>query len=203
MATNVVEAIAVLANAVQAKDQPTGLHAHRVAKAARGLGVRLGLAETDLEALHRGGILHDVGKIVIATATLNKTGPLNRTERTRMQAHSIIGESIVAKILSDSLLLSIIRHHHERFDGCGYPDGLRGFEIPLLARIISVCDAYDALISDRAYRLRISPAAAVAVLRGGAGRQWDPDLVDVLATQVRTGEGLGSVQIAATIAFAS
>jgi len=101
-----------------------------------------------------------------------------------MQAHSIIGESMAAAILSDGLLLSIIRHHHERFDGCGYPDGLRGREIPLLARIVSVCDAYDALVSDRPYRLRVSPPAAVAILRSGAGAQWDPELVDVLAQRL-------------------
>jgi putative two-component system response regulator len=191
---NVGQAIVTLADAVAANDPQTGRHAQRVAGTARQLGLGLGLADADVVALHRGGLIHDVGKIGIPAATLNKEGPLNHSERTRMQAHSIIGESIAAAILSDGPLLSVIRHHHERFDGQGYPDGLRGSEIPLLARIISVCDAYDALASDRPYRSRISSSEAVAILREGAGDQWDPELVDVLAAEVAAVDGwrLGS-----------
>jgi HD-GYP domain-containing protein (c-di-GMP phosphodiesterase class II) len=101
-----------------------------------------------------------------------------------MQAHPIIGESIVAPLRSASRLLPIIRHHHERFDGHGYPDSLRGAEIPLLARVISVCDAFDALINDRPYRNGISVPDAVEVLREGAGTQWDPEVVDLFVSEI-------------------
>jgi len=177
---SVGQSVVTLAEAVEAKDPPTSRHSHRVARSAHELGARLGLGSADLEALQCGGMIHDVGKLGISAATLNKPGPLDDEERTRMQAHPIIGESIAAEVVSDERLLSIVRSHHERFDGSGYPDGLCGCEIPLLARIVSVCDAYDALISDRPYRSRVSSTEALAILRRGAGGQWDPELVDLL-----------------------
>ena len=109
-----------------------------------------------------------------------------------MQAHVAIGESIVKPLQSTSGLLPIIRHHHERFDGSGYPDGLRAREIPRAARIVSVCDAFDALVNDRPYRVRRSTAEAIAVLRAGAGTQWDPETVDLLASELPTIQHLGA-----------
>ena len=168
---------------VEAKDVMTERHAQRVAGAARRLGRRLGLPQVALEALYRGGIVHDIGKVGVSESILLKSGPLDVEERRRMQAHPVIGESIVAPLQSGSSLLPIIRHHHERFDGRGYPDGLRGDEIPLLTRIVSVCDAYDALVNDRPYRWGLAPEAAIEILRQGAGTQWDPDLVELLISE--------------------
>ena len=154
----------------------------------------MGIPDADLDILYFGGIVHDIGKIGVSEAILHKTGTLDTHERTSMQAHSVIGEAILAPITSGSTLLPIIRHHHERFDGDGYPDGLRGAEIPLMARIIAICDAFDALVNDRPYRTRVSAAEALWILRCGAGRQWDPELVELFANEMKTSaDELGGV----------
>jgi putative two-component system response regulator len=178
------QVIYALAAAVEAKDLLTERHTRRVGSWARHVGECWGLSEPALHALYRGGIVHDIGKIGVPEAILSKPGPLEGDEVTKMQAHPIIGESIVAPLRSASRLLPIIRHHHERFDGHGYPDSLRGAEIPLLARVISVCDAFDALINDRPYRAGISVPDAVEVLREGAGTQWDPEVVDLFVSEI-------------------
>jgi len=165
-------------------DVATERHAYRVGTSAWHVGLRLGLPDEDLDALYQGGIIHDIGKIGVSEAILNKRGPLDFEEWTRMEKHPVIGESMVAPIPSGSKVLPIIRHHHERYDGCGYPDGLRGERIPLLARIVSICDAFDALVNDRPYRARINAPDAVAILREGAGKQWDPVLVEVFVTEI-------------------
>ena len=181
-----------LASAVEAKDSFTERHTHRVGESARLLGEKLGLPEQTLDTLYRGGIIHDIGKIGVADSILHKPGPLDASEVPQMQAHVAIGESIVRPLHSTSGLLPIIRHHHERFDGSGYPDGLRAREIPRVARIVSVCDAFDALVNDRPYRMRCSTEEAVAVLRAGAGTQWDPETVDLLASELPALEHLGA-----------
>lgn len=173
-----------LATAVEAKDSFTEQHTQRVGESARLLGERLGLPANALDTLYRGGMIHDIGKIGVADSILHKPGPLDATEVPQMQAHVAIGESIVRPLRSTSGLLPIIRHHHERFDGMGYPDRLRGREIPRAARIVSVCDAFDALVNDRPYRTRRSTEEALAVLRAGAGTQWDPETVELLATEL-------------------
>jgi putative two-component system response regulator len=154
-----------LAAAVEAKDAFTECHTQRVGESARYLGRRLGLPEFALDALYRGGIIHDIGKIGVPDAILLKPGPLNEVETARMREHVAIGEAIVRPLQSGANLLPIIRHHHERYDGRGYPDGLRGRQIPRLARVVSLCDAFDALVNDRPYRARLSSEEAVAVLR--------------------------------------
>ena len=169
--------IYALAAAVEAKDPFTEAHTLRVARLARRLGERMGLSDEELDALYRGGIIHDIGKIGVPDNILLKPGELDAEEQTRMHLHPIIGENIVAPLQTGGELLPLIRHHHERFDGNGYPDRLSGDDIPLLARILSVCDAYDALTNDRPYRPRQSHDAALAILRQGAGRQWDPRVV--------------------------
>src|SRR3979411_639706 len=126
-----------LAAAVEAKDSFTERHTQRVGETARHVGRRLDLPEFALDALYRGGIIHDIGKIGVPDAILLKPGPLDESEFSRMQAHVVIGESIVRPLRSGSSLLPIIRHHHERYDGRGYPDGLRGREHPPLARAVS------------------------------------------------------------------
>ena len=179
------QVIYALAAAVEAKDPYTEAHTQRVAEAARRIGVRMGLAEEDLEALYRGGIIHDIGKIGVPDQILLKPGALEPHETDRMHMHPVIGESIVAPLQSGANLLPMIRHHHEHYDGNGYPDRLAGDEIPLLARIVSVCDAYDALTSDRPYRQGGTLEEALAVLRRGAGAQWDPQIVQIMVDEVR------------------
>ena len=181
-----------LATAVEAKDSFTERHTQRVGETARLLGQKLGLPEPTLDVLYRGGIIHDIGKIGVSDSILHKPGPLEPSEVPQMQAHVEIGENIVRPLRSTFELLPIIRHHHERFDGLGYPDGLRAREIPRAARIVSVCDAFDALVNDRPYRVRRSTEEALAVLRAGAGTQWDPETVELLAAELPTLQDLGA-----------
>ena len=181
-----------LATAVEARDSFTEAHTQRVGESARLLGQKLGLPEPTLDTLYRGGIIHDIGKIGVADSILHKPGPLDQIELPQMQAHVAIGENIVRPLRSTSGLLPIIRHHHERFDGSGYPDGLKAREIPRVARIVSVCDAFDALVNDRPYRTRRTTEEALAVLRAGAGKQWDPETVELLATELPELQRLGA-----------
>jgi putative two-component system response regulator len=173
------QVIFALAAAVEAKDPYTEAHTQRVAEAAQRIGMRLGLPAADLDALYRGGLIHDIGKIGVPDSILLKPGPLDPEEQMRMRMHPVIGENIVTPLHSGTELLPIIRHHHESYNGAGYPDGLAGHSIPRLARIVSVCDAYDALINDRPYRMRLSLEDALSTLSDGAGIQWDPEIVDV------------------------
>ena len=186
------QVIFALAAAVEAKDALTERHTRRVAESARHLGMRLGLSEAAQDALYRGGIVHDIGKIGVSESILLKGGPLDTREQQRMQEHPDIGANIIAPLHSGSSLQPIIRHHHERFDGTGYPDGLRGAEIPLLARIISICDAFDALINDRPYRDGVPVDNAITTLRAGAGTQWDPELVDLFIAELPIIENMGA-----------
>ena len=176
--------IFALAAAVEAKDPYTEAHTQRVADAARAIGSRMNLPLSDLDALYRGGLIHDIGKIGIPDAILLKPGQLDPRELAIMQQHPMIGENIVAPLRSGASLLPIIRHHHERFDGTGYPDRLSGAGIPRLARVVAVCDAFDALVNDRPYRARKTLDEAVATLRTGAGTQWDPEVVSLFASDV-------------------
>ena len=181
-----------LAAAVEAKDAYTEKHTHRVAESARHVGMKMGLPERALEALYRGGIIHDIGKIGVPDAILLKQGPLDAEELQRMRLHPQIGEAIVKPLRSGAPLLPIIRHHHEHYDGTGYPDGLAGRAIPHLARIVAVCDAYDALVTDRPYRKAKSQEEAVSVLVDGAGRQWDAEAVEVLVSEMSNIRALGA-----------
>ena len=184
--------IFALAAAVEAKDPYTEAHTQRVADSARAIGSRMGLGASDLEALYRGGLIHDIGKIGIPDAILLKPGPLDPAELATMRMHPQIGENIVAPLRTGASLLPIIRHHHERFDGTGYPDRLSGAGIPRLARIIAVCDAFDALVNDRPYRARKSLDEAVATLMAGAGTQWDPEVVQLFASDIASNACLGA-----------
>src|ERR1700686_2696584 len=173
-----------LAADAEAKDAYTERHAERVAKIALRLGTRLGLHESDLVAVYRGGLIHDIGKLGVPHRILHKPGPLNAQEERQMRAHPVIGESIVKRLPTAGDVLAIIRNHHERFDGGGYPDGLSGYKIPLLARIVSVCDAYDAMAIDRPYRARLDAEEASDILMRGAGQQWDRELVSLLLSEL-------------------
>ena len=167
-----------LATALEAKDSYTAQHAHSIAEWAEAVGSRLGLAGRELRDVRYGAVFHDIGKIAIPEAILNKQGPLDAAEREIMERHTLVGEQILAPVDFLAGVRPIVRHEHERWDGRGYPDGLCGEQIPLGARIVLVCDAYHAMTSDRPYRAAMSDADARAELRAGAGTQFDPRVVD-------------------------
>ena len=169
--------IAALANAVEAKDSSTELHCQRLAGLAHQLGMSAGLEPATLKGLVFGALLHDIGKIGVSDAILNKPGPLSREEWAEMRLHPLIGERICEPLATASQFSSIVRHHHERWDGAGYPDGLRGERIPIGARIVGLVDAFDAIIHERPYRPARSVDEAVDELKREAGSQFDPDLV--------------------------
>jgi putative two-component system response regulator len=155
-----------MANAVEAKDAYTQGHVERVSNRAMTLGTKMGLSAREIEALKFGGALHDVGKVGVSIDILNKPGPLNADEFEIMKSHADIGYKICLPLKKNlGLALDIIRHHHEKLDGSGYPDGLKGEEIPMVARIMAVMDIYDALITDRPYRKGMSREKAFGILR--------------------------------------
>jgi putative two-component system response regulator len=166
-----------MARAVEARDAYTVHHAERVGVRARAMGVAFGLDAEDLDIVYRGGVLHDLGKIAIRDAILLKPGPLAPEEFDVMKRHSVEGERICAPLRSTEHYVPIIRHHHERWDGTGYPDGLAGDSIPLGARIVAVADAWDAMVTDRPYRAGLPAEEATRRLRDGAGTQWDERFV--------------------------
>ncbi len=175
-----------LALSVEAKDPYTNGHCDRLARYSVALGKRLDLPPEYLKALHRGGVLHDVGKIGVPDAILLKPGPLTEAERQVMQAHPVIGERICLPLKSLRLVLPIIRHHHERLDGSGYPDGLRGEQIPLTARILQTVDLYDAFTTQRPYKRACSSEKALALMREEAARGWwDLHLIDLFGGLVK------------------
>lgn len=169
-----------LAQAVERRDPLTGEHCHRLAVYSVALGKAVGVSQMDLLALYRAGYLHDIGKIGVPDAILFKNGALSPREWEVMRGHPEQGEAICRPMKSVAPVLPIIRHHHERWDGSGYPDGLRGDGIPLLARILQVCDIYDALTNVRSYKAALSPDDAASVLMAEARRGWrDPEIVNL------------------------
>jgi response regulator RpfG family c-di-GMP phosphodiesterase len=169
--------VAALAAAVEARDGYTASHAVRVANAALLLTARIAPALADDPDLEYGYLLHDVGKLGVPDAVLNKTGPLSRQERAVMDGHVQLGLDMLAHLPQLDTAREIIAYHHERWDGHGYPAALAGEMIPLPARIFSVCDAYDAMTSNRPYRSALTPALARAELHEHAGDQFDPSVV--------------------------
>jgi len=168
-----------LAASIEAKDPYTEGHCDRLSRYAVALGERLGLCEEDRVALRRGGVIHDIGKVAVPERLLLKPGPLDVHERELMEAHTIIGDRICAPLELFRQVLPIIRCHHERQDGSGYPDHLRGDQIPLIARVLQTVDIYDALTTDRPYRKALSSERALAILHDEVRRGWwDGALVD-------------------------
>jgi putative two-component system response regulator len=161
-----------LALSIEARDPYTSGHCERLAEMSARLGERLGLPEEDIRALRRAGIVHDIGKVVVPDAILLKPGPLSADETEMMRKHPVVGERICAPLRTFRLVLPIIRHHHERHDGSGYPDGLRGEEIPLSAAILQLADVYDALTTDRPYRKASSPETALEIMDEEATLGW-------------------------------
>lgn len=184
---NVENIILALATAIEAKDPYTEGHVDRVASYALVLGRETGLAPWELQLLRKAAILHDVGKIGVNESVLLKPGSLSADEFNHMKSHTVIGERICRPLQQDRLILEVIRHHHERYDGKGYPDGLAGEDIPIAARIMAVVDAYDALTSDRPYRKRLSQEQAVQILKQEAGKQFDPKIAMAFVSMLETG----------------
>lgn len=175
-----------LAQTVEQRDIYTGQHCQRLALASVMLGEALGLSHSDLTALYRGGYLHDVGKISIPDAILFKQGVLSVEEWKIMRSHPMRGEEICRPMKSLWPVLPIIRNHHERWDGSGYPDSLAGEDIPLLARILQVADIYDALVTARPYKPALSQEEAFAVMEEEVRRGWrDPELVPLFVSTMQ------------------
>ena len=176
------EAVMVaLARTVEARDLYTERHLFRVADRAVRTARAMGLGAAVLETVRLGGLLHDLGKIAVPDRVLLKPGPLRREEFAFIRDHPATGAQIVRPLGPFTAPEPVVLHHHERLDGSGYPDGLRGAAIPLPARIVSVSDAFDAITSDRPYRVGRSTETALQVLRDGRGSQWDPEIVDAFA----------------------
>jgi HD-GYP domain-containing protein (c-di-GMP phosphodiesterase class II) len=176
--TDYLSIVETLALVVEAKDQYTANHLERCKRYGIALTSRIDPAMITPQ-LQYGFLLHDVGKIGIPEAILMKPGPLTPEEMTVMRTHPLIGVQIVAPMrrVLDEVTVEVIRHHHERFDGNGYPDGLKGGDIPLSARIFSVVDSFDAMTSNRPYRKALALDEALTRLRAEAGKQFDPDVV--------------------------
>jgi len=167
-----------LAISIEAKDPYTVGHCDRLSIYAEAMGKRIGLTQEFQIALRRGGIVHDLGKVAVPEHILRKPGKLTPQERKVMEQHPVVGEKICAPLKSFRNVLPIIRHHHEKLDGSGYPDGLKGHAIPLTARILSTVDIYDALTTDRPYRKAFSREQALAEMYQEVQRGWwDPDLI--------------------------
>jgi putative two-component system response regulator len=178
--------ITSLALTVEARDAYTEGHCQRLAEYSTRLGIELGLSEIERKALHRGGYLHDLGKIGIPDSILLKPQALTPAEYELMKQHTVIGDTLCGNLRSLALVRPIVRHHHERLDGSGYPDGLRGSEIPLLAQIIGIVDIYDAVTTTRPYRIARSTDDAIAELRADVARGLSSsELVEAFVSSLR------------------
>jgi len=170
--------IEALARAMTARDELTHRHAQRVQRYAIALAGEVCLGDDRMmDAIDAAALVHDIGKLGISDRLLQKPGPLTRDEYEQVKQHAVIGADILTAVAFPGLAL-IVRHHHENWDGSGYPDGLRGAAIPLGARVLSVVDCYDALTSDRPYRLALSHASAITMIAERRGTMYDPDVAD-------------------------
>jgi diguanylate cyclase (GGDEF)-like protein/putative nucleotidyltransferase with HDIG domain len=171
--------VEALATAIDAKDQTTHFHVRRVQIYAEGLGQLLYLSDAEIAALNAGALLHDVGKLAVPDHILNKPGTLTPAEFEKTKIHTVVGAEILGRVNFPYPVLPIVRHHHERWDGKGYPDGLNEEQIPITARIMSVIDCFDSVREDRPFRPGMSREEAIKLLRGDAGTQFDPRIVEL------------------------
>lgn len=189
-----LDAVKSLAYALEAKDEYTSGHSQRVTDVAVAIAQELCISEEDIERVRLAGLLHDIGKIGVRDSVLNKSGRLTDEEYQHIIAHCQLGEYILSPIIKDEEVLKMVRYHHERYDGNGYPDRLWGAPqsgsegIPQGARILAVADAYDAMTSDRPYRRAVSPEAACAELERCKGTQFDPLVIDALVRVIKRRE---------------
>jgi putative two-component system response regulator len=178
-----------LARSIEAKDRYTEGHCERLARYSADLGTRLGLAPEEVKALRRAGVVHDIGKVAVPDAVLLKKGPLNRKEWEVMRQHPLVGERICAPLKSFQLVLPVIRHHHEKLNGAGYPDGLKGEQIPLTARILAIVDVYDALTTSRPYKDAMTVGKALGIMQQEVDKGWwDPELFQEFAGLIESAE---------------
>ncbi|MFO8143226.1 MAG: response regulator [Dehalococcoidales bacterium] len=173
-----LNAITALAYALEAKDRYTSGHSSRVAEVAVAIAGEMGLSREDIEKIRLAGQVHDIGKIGIKEWILNKPDRLTEDEFRNVKNHPELGEHILTPVIEDRDILLMVRHHHERHDGFGYPDGLSGEEIPTGARILAVSDTFDAMTSERPYRKAMSEEVACAEIEKNRGSQFDPEVVD-------------------------
>jgi putative two-component system response regulator len=177
-----------LARSIEGKDPYTHGHCERLSEYSARLGEHLGLLEDQIVALRRAGVVHDVGKIAVPDAILLKPSSLTPEEWRLIKEHPVVGERICAPLKSFRFVLPIIRHHHEKFDGSGYPDGLRGEEIPVTARALQIVDVYDALTTDRPYKRAFSITDALQTMKQEVAKGWwDPRVFDEFERLVRNG----------------
>src|SRR5205085_753366 len=186
--------IEALAMAIDVKDETTHDHVHRVQIYAIGMGCVFSLPELEMEALKAGALLHDIGKLAVPDYILNKPGRLTPSEFEKMKVHAVVGGDIVRRVGFPYPVEEIVRHHHERWDGAGYPAGLKGEQIPLVARIISVVDFYDSTRCDRPYRAGMGRGESLALLRRMAGKAFDPAVVETFVENVAHFDGLISTR---------
>ncbi|NJK42659.1 MAG: HD-GYP domain-containing protein [Aquincola sp.] len=175
------------ARAIDANSPWTAGHSERVTRVALEIGRELQLAPAELDTLERGGLLHDIGKIAVPPSVLDKTGRLTEAEWVVMRRHPLVGCEILAPIPAFADALPIVRSHHERMDGTGYPDRLYGDDIPYLARVLAVADVFDALASNRPYRAGMTTADACAIIQKGSGPHFDPAIVHAFMDAVHAG----------------
>ena len=177
-----------LARSIEGKDPYTSGHCERLAEFSVRLGERVGLSEEQITALRRAGVVHDIGKVAVPDAILLKPGRLTEEEWTVIRQHPVVGERICAPLKSFRLVLPIIRHHHEKYDGSGYPDGLRGDAIPVAARVLQIVDVFDALTTERPYKKAFSAADALQTIREEVAKGWwDPQIFGEFEQIVRNG----------------
>jgi putative two-component system response regulator len=179
--------IFMLAQAVEAKDAYTEGHLRRLRSYGEQLAIAFGLSPSEVRAVRYGGILHDIGKIGVDEAIIRKPGPLTPEEAAQMRRHPEIGAQIISQMRFAPEVAPIINGHHEYWDGSGYPRGLKGEQIPIGARIITIVDAYDAMTTDRPYRAALSIEEAVRRLRAARGTQFDPELLEVFLELIADG----------------
>jgi putative two-component system response regulator len=172
--------LAGLVDRLELKEGYAEEHTTAVSRLAMAIATELRLPAAQCRDVELGALLHDVGKLSIPDRVLTKPGPLNELEWTAMQRHASLGERLVARIVQQPAVLAVVRSHHERWDGSGYPDGKQGEEIPLAARIVAVADAFQAMIEPRPYREPRTRASALAEIASESGRQFDPSCVEAL-----------------------
>jgi len=195
--------ITTLAVMIEARDGNTEGHCHRMANYATALGRALGLGDEDLQTLYRGGFLHDIGMLAIPDGLLRKAGALEPEEFELVKSHTVVGDTLCSNLRSLQAVRPIIRHHHERLDGSGYPDGLQGAAIPLIAQIIGVVDVFDAITTTRPYQRAISAEQAAVILRDQVQRGWrSSEVVEPFLALLQNGR-LGSFDHADSLSLAS
>lgn len=184
-----VKALRNLVKAIDRRDSYTRFHSDHATRMAIRLGTELGLPDEMMQALAVGGPIHDLGKIVVPDEILRKPGPLTAEERRAMEEHPVMGAAITAAVTDLDSVVNLVRHHHERFDGEGYPGRLQGSEVPLATRLFSIADAFSAMTTDRPYRKGLTLEMAVEEIRRGAGSQFDPELAEAFAAMVERSAG--------------